>query len=131
MQHCFSVGEQCDRDRQSAVKPPPLLLSLNWAPAVICAACLQDLSPILPGPAVTDTSQLRLRQAVLECISVLARRVGDSLHLLEAMGGIVGKLAGPSPLSTAVLDCVVAASGAVNSFSAKVSCSLHCSGTCL
>ena len=96
-----------------------------------CSTSLQDLSPILPGPAITDHSQLSLRRAVLECISVLARRVGDSLHLLEAMGGIVGKLPGPSPLSTAVLDCVVAASGAVNNFSAKVSCTFHgCSQMC-
>lgn len=87
-----------------------------------CSAYLQDLSPILPGPTVTDLGQLGLRRAVLECIAVLAQHVGDSLHLLEAMGGIVGKLPGPSPLSTAVLDCVVAASGAVNSFSPKVSC---------
>lgn len=64
---------------------------------------------------------------MLDCISALAQHVGDSLHLLEAMGGIVGKLLGPSPLSTAVLDCIVAASGAVNSFSSKASdACTHC-----
>lgn len=81
---------------------------------------LQDLSPILPDPLVQNGSQVCLRTAILQCISDLARRVGDSLHLLEALGGIVGKLQGPTPLTTAVLECVAAAALAVNFFPAKV-----------
>lgn len=81
---------------------------------------LQDLSPILPDPLVQEPSQLGLRKIILQCVSDLARRVGDSLHLLEALGGIAGKLLGPSPLTTAVLECVAAAALAVNFFPAKV-----------
>ena len=83
---------------------------------------LQDLSPMLPDPLVQDGSQVSLRKAILQCVSDLARRVGDSLHLLEALGGIVGKLLGPTPLTTAVLECVAAAAVAVNFFPAKVCC---------
>jgi len=82
--------------------------------------CVQDLSPILPGPIAQDAALVALRQAVLQCISDMARRVGDSLHLLEALGGIVGKLPGPNPLTTAVLECVASAAMAVNYFSPKV-----------
>lgn len=81
---------------------------------------MQDLSPILPEPAAQDAGQVALRKTVLQCISDLARRVGDSLHLLEALGGIVGKLVGPALLTTAVLECVAAAALAVNFFPAKV-----------
>ena len=81
---------------------------------------IQDLSPILPDPLVQEANQLALRKVILQCVSDLARRVGDSLHLLEALGGIVGKLLGPSPLTTAVLECVAAAALAVNFFPAKV-----------
>ncbi len=81
---------------------------------------VQDLSPILPGPIAQDAALVALRQAVLQCISDMARRVGDSLHLLEALGGIVGKLPGPNPLTTAVLECVASAAMAVNFFSPKV-----------
>ena len=81
---------------------------------------VQDLSPILPGPIAQDAALVALRQAVLQCISDMARRVGDSLHLLEALGGIVGKLPGPNPLTTAVLECVASAARAVNYFSPKV-----------
>ena len=81
---------------------------------------LQDLSPILPDPLGQNGSQVSLRKAILQCVSDLARRVGDSLHLLGALGGIVGKLLGPSPLTTAVLECVAAAALAVNFFPAKV-----------
>ena len=83
---------------------------------------MQDLSPILPGPIAQDAALVALRQAVLHCISDMARRVGDSLHLLEALGGIVGKLPGPNPLTTAVLECVASAAMAVNYFSPKVCC---------
>lgn len=81
---------------------------------------LQDLSPILPEPSVQNAAQVSLRTAILQCVSDLARRVGDSLHLLEALGGIVGKLLSLTPLTTAVLECVAAAAVAVNFFSAKV-----------
>ncbi len=81
---------------------------------------VQDLSPVLPGPIAHDAGLVALRQAVLQCISDMARRVGDSLHLLEALGGIVGKLPGPNPLTTAVLECVASAAMAVNYFSPKV-----------
>ena len=67
-----------------------------------------------------NAGQISLRTAILQCVSDLARRVGDSLHLLEALGGIVGKLLGLTPLTTAVLECVAAAAVAVNFFSAKV-----------
>lgn len=83
-------------------------------------ALLQDLSPILPDPLGQNGSQVSLRKAILQCVSDLACRVGDSLHLLEALGGIVGKLLGPSPLTTAVLECVAAAAVAVNFFPGKV-----------
>ena len=89
---------------------------------------VQDLSPILPGPIAQDAALVALRQAVLQCISDMARRVGDSLHLLEALGGIVGKLPGPKPLTTAVLECVASAAMAVNYFSPKVCC---CCWRCL
>lgn len=39
---------------------------------------LQDLSSILPGPAVTDLGQLGLRRAILECILVLPWFVAHS-----------------------------------------------------
>ena len=81
---------------------------------------VQDLSPVLPEPLVQEMSQLELRKVILQCISDLARRVGDSLHLLEALGGIVGKLVGPGPLTTAVLECIAAAALAINFFPAKV-----------
>ena len=92
---------------------------------------LQDLTPILPEATVQDVSQLSLRKAILQCVSDLARRVGDSLHLLEALGGFVGKLLGPGPLTTAFLECVAAAALAVNFFPAKVCwpCK-HISHTC-
>lgn len=86
---------------------------------------LQDLSPLLPGTSTQDGPQSSLRKAVLQCVGDLARRVGDSLHLLEALGGVVGKLQEPTPLTTAVLECVAAAADAVNSFSAKAN-SLCC-----
>ena len=89
---------------------------------------VQDLSPILPGPIAQDAALVALRQAVLQCISDMARRVGDSLHLLEALGGIVGKLPGPNPLTTAVLECVASAAMAVNYFSPKVCCCCCCWG---
>lgn len=93
---------------------------------------LQDLTPILPDPAVQNAGQLSLRKAILQCISDLARRVGDSLHLLEALGGVVGKLLGPAPLTTAVLECVAAAAVAVNFFPAKVCCRYeHVLNTCV
>lgn len=92
---------------------------------------LQDLSPILPDPLVQNSGQVSLRKAILQCVSDLARRVGDSLHLLEALGGIVGKLLGPTPLTTAVLECVAAAAVAVNFFPAKVGWScVHASHKC-
>lgn len=87
------------------------------SPALVLA--IKDLTPILPDPAVQNAGQLSLRKAILQCISDLARRVGDSLHLLEALGGVVGKLLGPAPLTTAVLECVAAAAVAVNFFPAK------------
>ena len=87
---------------------------------------VQDLSPILPGPIAQDAALVALRQAVLQCISDMARRVGDSLHLLEALGGIVGKLPGPNPLTTAVLECVASAAMAVDYFSPKVCCCCCC-----
>lgn len=92
---------------------------------------LQDLTPILPEATVQNASQLSLRKAILQCVSDLARRVGDSLHLLEALGGIVGKLLEPGPLTTAFLECVAAAAVAVNFFPAKVCwrCK-HISHTC-
>ena len=92
---------------------------------------LQDLSPILPDPLVQNSGQVSLHKAILQCVSDLARRVGDSLHLLEALGGIVGKLLGPTPLTTAVLECVAAAAVAVNFFPAKVGWScVHASHKC-
>ena len=90
------------------------------------ALILQDLSPVLPSAKAQDIAQASLRRAVLQCISDMACRVGDSLHLLEALGGVVGKLQEPIPLTTAVLECVAAAALAVNSFSAKVSSCSSC-----
>lgn len=81
---------------------------------------MQDLSPILPSPTAQDFGQESLRRAVRQCITDLAQRVGDSLHLLEALGGVVGKLQGFNPLTTAVLECVAEAALAVNYFSPKV-----------
>lgn len=101
---------------------PVCALALPIWDGVNLTCSLQDLSPILPGPTAQDAGLAGLRQAVLQCISEMARRVGDSLHLLEALGGVVGKLPGPKPLTTAVLECVAAAAVAVNYFSPKVGC---------
>ena len=69
---------------------------------------------------IGNGDQSALRSIVLACIRSLATHVGDSLHLLEALGGIVGKLPGPASLSTAMLECVLAAALAVQSFQGKV-----------
>ena len=69
---------------------------------------------------IGNGDQSALRSIVLACVRSLATHVGDSLHLLEALGGIVGKLPGPAPLSTAMLECVLAAALAVQSFQGKV-----------
>ena len=69
---------------------------------------------------IGNGDQGALRSIMLACVRSLATHVGDSLHLLEALGGIVGKLPGPAPLSTAVLECVLAAALAVQSFQGKV-----------
>lgn len=69
---------------------------------------------------ISNEDQSALRSIVLACVRSLATHVGDSLHLLEALGGIVGKLPGPAPLSTAMLECVLAAALAVQSFQGKV-----------
>ena len=46
-------------------------------------ACLQNLSPILPGPAVTDMSQLSLRRAVLNAFSCWNVVLEIALQLLS------------------------------------------------
>lgn len=66
-----------------------------------------------------------LRESILHCIRRLAVAVGDSLHLLEVLGGVVGKLPPPSPLSTAVLECLLGASQAVGLYPEQVRLSHH------
>ncbi len=61
-----------------------------------------------------------LRTVILSGVRGWAANVGDSLHLLEALGGVVQKLPPPSAARIAALDCLVAAAGAVCEFSRKV-----------
>lgn len=88
------------------------------SPALVLA--IKELSAVLPSSEkISNEDQSALRSIVLACVRSLATHVGDSLHLLEALGGIVGKLPGPAPLSTAMLECVLAAALAVQSFQGK------------
>ena len=61
-----------------------------------------------------------MRTAVLACIQKLAEQLEDQAHLLEALGGVAGKLPGPSPISTAVLECMLAAARTAYKVPAKV-----------
>jgi hypothetical protein len=57
---------------------------------------------------------------VLRCELLLAVRVSDSLHLVETVAAVASKLPGPGPLATAVLDCLLAAAGALKEFTPQV-----------
>ncbi|KAK9811710.1 hypothetical protein WJX72_008813 [[Myrmecia] bisecta] len=87
------------------------------SPALVLA--LKELPYDLPDEADLAPDRAALRSTILQCMRRLGFHVGDSLHLLEALGGIAGKLPGPSSLSTSVLECLQAAAEAVDAFTGK------------
>lgn len=67
------------------------------------------------GHAEGGGGDVSLQAQVLEAVGQLAARVQDSTQLLEVVSGTLGKLRGSAPISTAALQCCVAAGQAVQS----------------
>ncbi|KAL4418649.1 hypothetical protein ABPG77_011399 [Micractinium sp. CCAP 211/92] len=75
---------------------------------------LQHLRHVSPTAAAgTAAAPPSLQLQVLAAISQLARQVQDCTQLLEAVGSTVTRLRGAAPISTAALQCCVAAAQAV------------------
>ncbi len=87
---------------------------------------LQHLRHVSPTAAAgTAAAPPSLQLQVLAAISQLARQVQDCTQLLEAVGSTVTRLRGAAPISTAALQCCVAAAQAVQLVPPKVRAALH------
>lgn len=82
-------------------------------------------TPVATTPALATAADryraVDLQPLVLAAVQRLALRVEDSGQLLEAVGSTVTKLRGAAPISTAGLQCCVAAAGALTHLAPRVS----------
>lgn len=97
---------------------PPRAAPLGAAPDGGAPAAQQELE--LVAVAAGTAAPASLQPQVLAAVEQLARRVEDSGQLLEAVASTVAKLRGAAPISTAALQCCVAAGQAVAFAAPKV-----------
>lgn len=93
------------------------------APGSVQQLELAKLPPISSRPVSPATARgapVDLQRLVLEAMQQLAVRVEDSGQLLEAIGSALGRLRGAAPISTAALQCCVAAAAAMQHLAPRV-----------
>eukprot|EP00887_Chlorella_sp_A99_P006324 scaffold3.g6324.t1 len=124
---------------------PALLLALQELPAVLAGAAADagggqrsgaapaggaaaaaaarevELAKRPSGGAAPPVTSEQLPEAVLLAVERLAERLDGAMQLLEVVGAAVGQLRSPAPVSTAALQCCVAAAGAVTRMPSEVS----------
>lgn len=93
------------------------LATLRGAPNAAAAA---DSAAAAAAAAAARGAPVDLQPQVLAAVQQLAVRVEDSGQLLEAIGSTVTKLRGQAPISTAVLQCCVAAGQAAQHLAPRV-----------
>ena len=93
------------------------LATLRGAPNAAAAA---DSAAAAAAAAAARGAPVDLQPQVLAAVQQLAVRVEDSGQLLEAIGSTVTKLRGQAPISTAALQCCVAAGQAAQHLAPRV-----------